>query len=46
MTKALHLEGNDYEWLLNIFYITYILFEFQVLMWKLVPPHMVIKLPL
>lgn len=40
MTKELHLEGNDYQWLLTIFYITYILFEFQVLVWKIVPPHM------
>ena len=39
MTQDLHLVGNDYQWLLTIFYITYILFEFQVLMWKVVPPH-------
>ena len=40
MTKELHLVHNDYQWLLTIFYITYIIFEFQVLMWKVVPPHM------
>ena len=40
MDEALHLEGNRYQWLLTIFYISYILFEFQVLMWKIVPPHM------
>lgn len=41
MTKDLHLVGNDYQWLLTIFYITYIVFEFQVLMWKIVPPQYV-----
>ena len=40
MTKDLHLVGNHYQWLLTIFYITYVIFEFQVLMWKIVPPHM------
>ena len=39
MTKDLDLVGNDYQWLLTIFYITYIIFEFQVLMWKIVQPH-------
>lgn len=40
MTKDLKLVGNDYQWLLTIFYITYIIFEWQSLMWKVVPPHM------
>lgn len=40
MTKDLHLAGNGYQWLLTIFYIAYIIFEFQTLMWKIVPPHM------
>jgi len=40
MSNDLHLVGNDYQWLLTIFYITYIIFEFQTLMWKIVPPHM------
>ena len=39
MEKDLKLVGNDYQWLLTIFYITYIIFEFQALMWKIVPPH-------
>ena len=40
MRKELQLDvGNRYQWLLTIFYITYILFEWQVLMWKLLPPH-------
>lgn len=39
MSKDLDLTGNRYSWLLTIFYISYILFEFQALMWKVVPPH-------
>ena len=41
MSKELHLGEvkNHYQWLLTIFYITYILFEWQALMWKIVPPH-------
>ena len=41
MQKALHLQGNKYNWLLTIFYITYIVFEFLLLFWKLFPPHIV-----
>jgi nitrate/nitrite transporter NarK len=33
-------KGDDYSWLLTIFYIGYILFEWCALMWKVVPPHM------
>ncbi|KAL9127841.1 MAG: hypothetical protein Q9217_003360 [Psora testacea] len=40
MSEDLHLGGNRYQWLLTIFYITYILFEWQTLMWKVVPSHM------
>lgn len=41
MSKALHFDakGNDYAWLLTIFYIGYIVFEWLALMWKVVPPH-------
>ncbi|MCJ1474138.1 hypothetical protein MMC13_002796 [Lambiella insularis] len=39
MTDDLELTGKRYTWLLNMFYITYILFEFQVIMWKIMPPH-------
>ncbi|KAI1107336.1 MFS general substrate transporter [Jackrogersella minutella] len=39
MAKDLTLTGNRYQWLLNIFYITYIVFEFGVLLWKIFPPH-------
>lgn len=39
MTPDLQLTSNRYDWFLTIFYISYILFEFQALMWKLIPPH-------
>ncbi|KAI1388760.1 MFS general substrate transporter [Hypoxylon trugodes] len=39
MDKDLNLVGNKYQWLINIFYITYIIFEFGVLLWKIIPPH-------
>lgn len=41
MTQDLNLGSSDYQWLLTIFYITYIIFEFQALMWKVVPPQYV-----
>ncbi len=39
MTQDLDLCGNRYNWLLTIFYITYIIFEWQTLTWKFVAPH-------
>ena len=39
MEEDLNLEGDRYDWLLTIFYISYILFQWQALMWKLIPPH-------
>jgi len=41
MAKDLDLVGNKYPWLLTIFYITYILFEFSLLFWKIFPAHIV-----
>ncbi|OCK81213.1 MFS general substrate transporter [Lepidopterella palustris CBS 459.81] len=40
MATDLHLTSDRYTWLLTIFYISYIIFEFQAMMWKIVPPHM------
>ncbi|KAF7846311.1 hypothetical protein BT93_L4632 [Corymbia citriodora subsp. variegata] len=40
MSKKLHLTTSRYNWLLTIFYISYILFQFQILAWKRFPPHM------
>ncbi|KAJ2976223.1 hypothetical protein NUW58_g8140 [Xylaria curta] len=37
--KDLGLSDDQYQWLLTIFYIPYIVFEWTALMWKAVPPH-------
>ncbi|CAI7664437.1 unnamed protein product [Penicillium glandicola] len=39
MEEDLGLDGKSYAWLLTIFYISYTVFEFQALMWKIVKPH-------
>ncbi|KAI5286013.1 hypothetical protein KEM54_000127 [Ascosphaera aggregata] len=39
MQEALSLDSKSYNWLLNIFYISYVIFEFLAFMWKVVPPH-------
>lgn len=39
MDTDLNLSSPDYQWLLTIFYISYIVFEWFALMWKLIPPH-------
>ncbi|KAF7531385.1 hypothetical protein G7054_g8918 [Neopestalotiopsis clavispora] len=41
MTEDLDLVGNKYQWLVNIFFITYIIFDFGILFWKIFPPHLV-----
>jgi hypothetical protein len=39
MQTQLKLSSADYQWLLTIFYISYIVFEWFALMWKVLPPH-------
>ena len=39
MAKDLKLVGNDYNNLLTVFYVAYIVFQFQVLGWKQFKPH-------
>ncbi|KAI5293592.1 hypothetical protein KEM52_005395 [Ascosphaera acerosa] len=39
MEEALNLDSGSYNWLLTIFYISYVLFEGLAFMWKVVPPH-------
>ncbi|KAL9072975.1 MAG: hypothetical protein Q9161_003197 [Pseudevernia consocians] len=39
LSEDLHLSSLQYEWLLRAFYITYILFEWMTLLWKVFPPH-------
>ncbi|KAI0888453.1 putative MFS transporter [Annulohypoxylon maeteangense] len=38
MSKDLKFDDAHYQWLLTIFYIPYIVFEWAALMWKVVPP--------
>ena len=40
-TRDLHLVGDRNEWLLAVFYITYVVFQFSLLFWKIFPPHRV-----
>ncbi|KAF2773759.1 MFS transporter-like protein [Teratosphaeria nubilosa] len=39
LSRDLGLDSNHYEWLLTIFYMSYVLFAFGVLGWKIFPPH-------
>ena len=41
MEDDLNLLGDRYDWLLTIFYITYIIFDFSLLLWYILPPHLV-----
>lgn len=41
MRRDLHLSSDNYQWLLTIFYSTYIVLEFSQLFWKIFPPHRV-----
>jgi hypothetical protein len=40
MDDDLHISSDNYQWLLTIFYISYIVFQWFALMWKVIPPHM------
>lgn len=44
LQEDLQLSSSQYEWLLTAFYITYILFEWMTLMYRVVPPHIYISL--
>lgn len=39
MEDDLDLSSSRYDWLLTIFYIAYIIFQFQAFMWRLIGPH-------
>ena len=42
MTYDLQLGAGDrYTWLVTIFFIAYIIFEFSLLLWKVFPPHII-----
>ncbi|KAL4807703.1 major facilitator superfamily domain-containing protein [Aspergillus unguis] len=44
LTEDLHLSSSQYEWLLTAFYITYILFEWMTLLYRVFPAHVYISL--
>ena len=44
MDSSLGLSSKQYEWLLTVFYITYISFQWMILLYKLVPAHVYISL--
>ncbi|KAF1942983.1 MFS general substrate transporter [Clathrospora elynae] len=44
LVDDLNLSSKQYEWLLWAFYITYIMFEWMTLMYRIVPPHIYISL--
>lgn len=39
MERSLGMSDSQFQWLLTIFYIAYIVFQFQVFMYKLLPPR-------
>jgi hypothetical protein len=39
MQEDLNLYGDRYQWLLNVFYIGYILFQWQTMFFRVFPPH-------
>lgn len=42
LTEDLRMSDDQFEWLLTAFYITYILFEWMTLCFKIFPPHIYI----
>ncbi|KAL2808992.1 major facilitator superfamily domain-containing protein [Aspergillus granulosus] len=44
LMEDLKLSSSQYEWLLTAFYITYILFEWMTLLYRVVPAHIYISL--
>lgn len=44
LSEDLSLSSWQYEWLLRAFYITYILFEWMTLLYRVIPPHIYIAL--
>ncbi|MCJ1385345.1 hypothetical protein MMC17_008467 [Xylographa soralifera] len=44
LSEDLQLSTSQYEWLLTTFYITYILFEWMTILYRVVPPHIYIAL--
>ncbi|OBT43537.1 hypothetical protein VE00_06776 [Pseudogymnoascus sp. WSF 3629] len=43
MDVDLNLHSDQYEWILTSFYITYIMFEWMSLLWKIIPAHIYVS---
>ncbi|KAI0468128.1 major facilitator superfamily domain-containing protein [Xylaria cf. heliscus] len=41
LEEDLHLDSSRYQWLINIYYIAYVLSLFGTLLWKVFPPHII-----
>lgn len=44
LEQDLSLTSSQYDWLLTAFYITYIAFEWMILLYRVVPPHVYISM--
>ncbi|EXM07361.1 hypothetical protein NOF04DRAFT_15671 [Fusarium oxysporum II5] len=42
--EALNLSSDDWSWVLNSFYIAYILFEWTTMLWKIFPAHIYVSI--
>ncbi|KAM3086247.1 hypothetical protein ACMFMG_000384 [Clarireedia jacksonii] len=42
LERDLRLDSNKYEWVITVFYIAYILFEWMSILWKIIPAHIYI----
>ncbi|QSZ28503.1 hypothetical protein DSL72_003000 [Monilinia vaccinii-corymbosi] len=42
LERDLHLDSNQYEWVVTAFYIAYICFEWMSILWKVIPAHIYI----
>ncbi|KAG5761598.1 hypothetical protein H9Q72_010284 [Fusarium xylarioides] len=42
--EALSLSSDDWAWVLNSFYIAYILFEWTTMLWKIFPAHLYVAI--
>ncbi|KAF5246352.1 hypothetical protein FANTH_6867 [Fusarium anthophilum] len=42
--EALNLSSDDWAWVLNSFYLAYILFEWTTMLWKIFPAHIYVSI--
>ncbi|MCJ1466352.1 hypothetical protein MMC07_004971 [Pseudocyphellaria aurata] len=44
LSEDLKLNSSQFEWLLKAFYVTYIVFEWMALLYRVIPPHIYITI--